>query len=470
MVKEGLNKLYTHQRADGGFGYWPGSDRSWLYVSAYAAMTIQLAQAAGYDVPDYRLQKVASFLEERLGHPYKWEAWAYGSQTMAVLVLARLGRAAPDHMDRLYGLAVTEPGKGEDEDYNPLTLYARAWLLEAYGLVDKDGGQFAELYRQINNAAVETASAIHFAEDKRESLRLMMHSEDRTDAIVLGALLAVKADDPMVEKVVRGLVRSRVKGRWATTQANAYALLGLAGYYALFEKAAPDFQARLWHGDRYLTGRTFKGRQMDIFKTSIPMEALFKQAGEDLLLAKKGSGRLYYRLGLSYAPANLKLAAEERGFSVQRVYLPEGDDGQLKRNENGDWEAKAGTYVRVKLQVTAPDRRYYVAVVDPLPAGLEAVNESFATTAKNRLGGDEAVSHRTRDRWYWHWNPWDFSEKRDDRVQLFMDRMYGGVYEYTYLARATTIGDFVVPPARAEEMYEPETFGRNATVRFKVTP
>jgi len=39
----------------------------------------------------------------------------------------------------------------------------------------------------------------------------------------------------------------------------------------------------------------------------------------------------------------------------------------------------------------------------------------------------------------------------------------GGVYTYTYVARATTPGVFVVPPPRAEEMYAPETFGRGAT-------
>jgi uncharacterized protein YfaS (alpha-2-macroglobulin family) len=34
------------------------------------------------------------------------------------------------------------------------------------------------------------------------------------------------------------------------------------------------------------------------------------------------------------------------------------------------------------------------------------------------------------------------------------------VYDYDYLARATTPGTFVVPPPKAEEMYHPETFGR----------
>ena len=99
--------------------------------------------------------------------------------------------------------------------------------------------------------------------------------------------------------------------------------------------------------------------------------------------------------------------------------------------------------------------------MDPLPAGLEIVNEKFQTSSQ------QATRSATD---YWWWSPWEYAEKRDDRVQLFRDRLRAGAYGYTYVARATTIGAFVVPPARAEEMYNPETFGRSGTATFIVTP
>jgi hypothetical protein len=46
--------------------------------------------------------------------------------------------------------------------------------------------------------------------------------------------------------------------------------------------------------------------------------------------------------------------------------------------------------------------------------------------------------------------------------------LWEGVYEYTYIARATTPGTFVVPPAKAEEMYSPEVFGRSSSDRVIV--
>ena len=57
---------------------------------------------------------------------------------------------------------------------------------------------------------------------------------------------------------------------------------------------------------------------------------------------------------------------------------------------------------------------------------------------------------------------------RDERVEAFTSLLWDGVHEYTYVARATTPGSFVVPPTKAEEMYMPETFGRSASDRVEI--
>jgi hypothetical protein len=60
-------------------------------------------------------------------------------------------------------------------------------------------------------------------------------------------------------------------------------------------------------------------------------------------------------------------------------------------------------------------------------------------------------------------------ELRDDRVLFFVDHMVAGMYHYRYLARATTVGKFVLPSTRVEEMYTPETFGRNGATLLEVS-
>jgi hypothetical protein len=64
---------------------------------------------------------------------------------------------------------------------------------------------------------------------------------------------------------------------------------------------------------------------------------------------------------------------------------------------------------------------------------------------------------------------WFHREMRDDRVLTFVEHMPAGVYHYRYLARATTIGKFVVPPTKAECMYDPAVFGRTAAAELEVT-
>ena len=56
----------------------------------------------------------------------------------------------------------------------------------------------------------------------------------------------------------------------------------------------------------------------------------------------------------------------------------------------------------------------------------------------------------------------------NDRVEAFAWLLGEGVFTYSYVARATTPGTYVVPAARAEDMYHPETFGRGGTDRVVV--
>jgi uncharacterized protein YfaS (alpha-2-macroglobulin family) len=122
----------------------------------------------------------------------------------------------------------------------------------------------------------------------------------------------------------------------------------------------------------------------------------------------------------------------------------------------------------VKLTMIAPTRRYHVALVDPLPAGLEAQNEGLATTrdnsGSNSSGTATGRGKSGRYRYEYWWYRWyEFENKRDERVEAFTSLLWEGTYTYEYTTLATTPGTFIVPPTKAEEMYSPETFGRSAS-------
>jgi uncharacterized protein YfaS (alpha-2-macroglobulin family) len=59
-------------------------------------------------------------------------------------------------------------------------------------------------------------------------------------------------------------------------------------------------------------------------------------------------------------------------------------------------------------------------------------------------------------------------EIRDGRALFFFDHLPAGMFHYRYLARATTLGAFALPPAKAEELYTPEVFGTTGADRVEV--
>jgi uncharacterized protein YfaS (alpha-2-macroglobulin family) len=128
--------------------------------------------------------------------------------------------------------------------------------------------------------------------------------------------------------------------------------------------------------------------------------------------------------------------------------------------------------------MVATSRRYHVALVDPLPAGLEASNPSLRVTGGAPEEPDDTVrilgapglgGPRIGGAWWWWSRPWfEHQNLRDERVEAFASLLFEGVYTYSYVARATTLGTFVVPPPKAEEMYHPETFGRGPSDRVVV--
>jgi uncharacterized protein YfaS (alpha-2-macroglobulin family) len=113
-----------------------------------------------------------------------------------------------------------------------------------------------------------------------------------------------------------------------------------------------------------------------------------------------------------------------------------------------------------------------VALVDPLPAGLEALNAELATTEQLPEESTESGVNRGGRGiydYYWYWRgTWYAHNLRDERAEAFTSLLWEGVHEYTYFVRATTPGLFIVPPTKAEEMYAPETFGRGRSDRVRV--
>jgi len=451
-VKRDIDRLQGMQNADGGFPIWKRGDDSWPYHTIHVTHALQRAKLKGYTVPADMLERAQSYLAAIETH---YPAW-YGQDVRNTLSAYALNvRNLMGDQDAAKARKLLS-----DAGLEKLSPEAIGWLLSV--LTDDAGSteQVEAIRRHLLNRVTETAGAAHFAAGYRDQDYVLLYSNRRADGVILDALIADQPESDLIPKLVVGLLGGRTAGRWGNTQENVFILLALDRYFNTFEAQTPDFVARVWLGETYAGESTFRGRTTDYKQIDVPMSYLAEGPAEsqDLILSKDGPGRLYYRLGLRYAPRDLTLPAYDAGFTVERTYEAVDDPADVRRDANGDWRIKAGARVRVKLTMVAPARRYHVALVDPLPAGFEVLNPALATTGSLPA---EANQPAAKGYWWW-WGPWyEHQNLRDQRAEAFTSTLWPGVHSYSYIARATTPGRFVTPPAKAEEMYAPETFGRS---------
>lgn len=458
VVRSDIAELAALQHGDGGFGRWSRKGISYPYPSIQAMHALITAQNAGFSVSAEVLNNGRSYLrdiEGRIPSDYSRE-----SKDMLVAYSLHVRALDGDRDTREARSLFRRRG-------SKLELDALAWIWPVVG----DAEIEAEIERAFHNRVTETAQSATFATDYGEDAYLILASDRRTDGIVLDALITMAPDSDLIPKVVAGLLANQVSGRWRNVQENSFILLALDRYFETFEAVEPDFVARVWLGEQYVAEHEFSGRSIDSASTLIPMQDLIKAdelddaESTDLTVQNDGDGRLYYRLGLRYAPEDLDLGPLDRGFVVRRSYEAVDDPDDVWVDSNGAVHVVAGAEVRVTVTMVNDSRRTNMVLLDPLPAGFESLNPALAVTDEIEVRGTDEIKVRgtdAADRW-WRWTWFDHQNLRDDRTEAFSSYLWAGTHEYSYVARATTPGTFVVPPARAEEIYAPEVFGRSAS-------
>jgi uncharacterized protein YfaS (alpha-2-macroglobulin family) len=458
-VADDIERLSQMQNADGGFAFWDRGYPSEPYLTVYVVSSLARAKAKGFAVPAHLLERARPYLAaiETKYPKYYPDAVRHAISAYALYTRKQLGDA-----DIAKGQKLLKEWGGPDK----VTMETDGWLLGLFAGNAGAGEERKQLVRYALNKVSETAGAANFTTSYADGNYLLLSSDRRVDGVMLESLIQEQPTLDLIPKVVTGLLAHRKAGRWLNTQENSFVLQALDLYFQTYEKVTPDFVARVWLGNDYAGDHAFKGRTTERFALDIPMKDVATHDRSNLVIQKDGKGRLYYRIGMTYAPASLSLEPADYGFVVQRRYEAVDDPKDVSRAADGAWHVKAGARVRVRVTMVNENRRYHVALVDPMPAGFEAMNPSLATTGPIP---NDPKEQNARGAYWWWYGPWyEHQNLRDERVEAFASLLWEGVHEYTYVARATTPGRFIVPPPKAEEMYMPETFGRGGSDRVVV--
>ncbi len=463
-VQAWLDDLPAYWTGD-GFALWPGGRHANPYVSAYVVLALAEARAAGYALPERLLAGALDALEQQVRNPsdrpayYDRAVWN-DTRTLMLYALVRHGRLLEDEAFSLAEALLRDPRSSVEGQSLMLRTVVRANSRALATLRPR-------LLDRLRSRVRVEGSVAYFSIPPDPDWGWVFASDTRATALGMTAL--IEADPTaetrlLAERMLRFLMSRRTPGHWGTTQENVAAVEALATYFASFEKAPPDFVAELRVDSALLLREAFRGSSLTVFTHEQSLDTWPPGSTLPVEIRKTGPGRLYYSLLLE-TYRDTPLPARDQGLrvarTIQRLDKQGHPVGRAMTSGEERVTLQAGDLVRVTLRLSSPAGRHYVVVDDPLPAGLEALNAAFETTAR------DAVQDTGTERW---WGSFTHTELHDDRVLLFADYLQRGEHTYTYVARATTPGTFVHPPARGEMMYEPSVYGHTPTGTLVVQP
>jgi uncharacterized protein YfaS (alpha-2-macroglobulin family) len=402
----------------------------------------------GYDVPSESLERMADYLEKSLREGKITGEMPHGgmadadTRALFVMTLGRLGRPQPGYIEALWN------------NKKELTPFGLSFLALAIKESKTNSSLLEPVLAEIKSAAqIKDVEAFY---DGNSKGGWSFDSPIRTHA---GALVAYSEANPnteMTPKLLQGLLNRSSNGMWGNTQENVFGIMGI--YQLVGSKTTNEkLKAGIEINGKIYSYKDMEANSSQILRISIPGSVF----GNDKSIKAKFTGvnGAYYltlRAGFDEVLGDKHRKPKSEGYTIKRIY--ETIDGRSLEGQN----IPLGSLVRVRLILKAGATQHYVAIDDKLPAGLEALNMSLETTQsvdQEKKLSPEAL--RTIPLISYH-------EIRDQRVAFYTDELLEGDYEFDYIAKASTPGNFLRPAGRAEAMYQADFCGTTGIDRITV--
>lgn len=470
-----LNKATTHQAPNGGMAYYTPQDRyADPYLSAYTALAFTWLAERRYQIPSEAREKLNGYLLTMLETDEIPDFYSEGMvstvRAVALAALAKQGKTGIEELNRHY------------PHVKEMDLFGKAhFLIAAIGVKGTEGMR-KEIFNMILAQADQKSGKYAYNEVVEDGYSRILASPTRTSAAILTSFVAYarteegkKRVGDIPFKMVRHITQTRKpSGRWENTQENIFCMNALVEYSKAYENERPDMAIKAKLGAVRMGEAEFKDVRDVPVEFTRPIRSEDPGRKTEVTIEREGAGRLYYSAGITYAPLKLYAQPVNAGMDIKREY-------SVKRN--GEWillrnpmEIKRGELVRVDLFVSLPSAGNFVVVDDPVPGGLEPVNSDLATSSM--VDADKGEYKPAGGSWWFHHGDWSrygtsrwsfyHKELRHHAARFYSEYLPAGNYRLSYAAQAIAPGEFTVMPAHAEEMYDPEVFGKSSAAVLNV--
>jgi uncharacterized protein YfaS (alpha-2-macroglobulin family) len=454
QVNTGLQRLYNWQNADGGWGWWANQlnqQKSDPLTSAYVVLGLVEAKDAGYSVSEDVVQRGVGYLQNQIQTMANLaQQYQLNRQAFLLYVLARAGAPDVSHSVQIF------------DQRQAMSYYARAFLAQTLSLIDTGDPRVQTILSDLASAAITSATGSHWEEKNSDPWN--WNSDTRTTAIVLSALSQLDTQNPLNANAVRWLMSSRTGGHWQGTQETAWTLMALTNWMVASGELNANYKFGVAvNGTQIGSGIADADTLRQTYEMHVDVANLFQDQVNRLLIGRSdGPGNLYYTAFLNVSLPVDQVKALNQGIVVSRSYY---DPNDLNTPLS---EAKQGQLLLVKVTLVAPNALHYLVVDDPLPAGLEAVNQQLNTSQQALNPQDFRWDNLVNQGWGWWY--FDQIQMYDQKVTFSASYLPAGTYVYTYFVRAATVGSFQTIPTTAQEFYFPEVYGRGDGSIFVVKP
>jgi uncharacterized protein YfaS (alpha-2-macroglobulin family) len=409
-LKAAVNRLAAIQTPSGGFSFWPNGQDIYEWGSAYAAHFLTEAKDE-VELPHGLLADALGYLRNYLSSataPPGGEAYLLSAKAYALYVLALNGEYQAGWIN---SLAERAPR------HTPSTAI---FLAAAKSLKAGDSKDLNELDFKPKKP-----------EDAKGNLsqyRSSLETQARNAALLLLAYTAVDPGSPRARELAEIVAKDGAEGRWASTQENAMAAFSLANFIKK-TKAAKPYKARLTSSAGDTLGEATE-KDMVTFKGP----ELFSALTGPLTVTVAGEGRPWISFTVSGVPLEPPAPLSE-GLYLEKTWEVDDEIYDLSaKDEPLNIRLARGQKIVATLTLSALEPLQNVALVDPLPGGLEIVNP--------KVDDEEGPSAQ--------------AEAREDRLVMIIRELGTGKVSVKYVLRAVTAGNFVLPPTVAEGMYQPD--------------
>jgi hypothetical protein len=270
-----------------------------------------------------------------------------------------------------------------------------------------------------------------------------------TEATAYAVRLLAKVDpsQPLLPGAAQWLMLARDGGVWwNSTEQTAMVLFGLVDYLAASHELESDFVMQVLVDDRVAGERHFTAADAQSGSSlTIDVDARQLRPGANnvRIVRRGGSGRAYWSVrGQYFSTDKSAFQAGTMSLNLTRDYFklqPVQKDGKIVYSLiplNGT--AQVGDVLAVHEAINGTPMRYLL-LEDPIPAGVEFIQNEASYPIDQRPGG---------------WYDWFTRREFHDDHAAFFASDFTGRQEIFYMIRVVNPGTFQISPARVQPMYQ----------------